>query len=102
MRIAPGVLTTIVSVIATAVPGVVAMGRVPGTGLFRRFRRDDTRGIRLSVRENSVSLDLYVAVAQGVNMLSTGAAIQREVSANVTDLLGMDVADVNVFIQNVE
>ena len=102
MRIAPEVLATIVNLTASASPGVVAMGIVPGRTFFTRPRHDMTRGVRLTVRENSVDVDLYVVVAQGIDMVSTGAAIQRDVAAAVHEMLGMDVEAVNIYIQKIE
>jgi len=102
VRIAPEVLATIVNVTAAAVPGVVAMGHVPGHGLLSRVWHDTTRGVRLTVRQNTVDIDLYVVVAQGINMVSTGSAIQHAVSSAVNEMLGMDVKNVNIYIQNIE
>ncbi len=102
VRIAPEVLATIVHLTTVATPGVVAMGHVPGHGLLGRARHDTTRGVRLAVKQNTVSVDLYIIVAQGINMVSTGAAIQRTVTTAVHDMLGMEVKDVNIYIQNIE
>lgn len=102
VRIAPEVLASIVNLTAVAVPGVVALGNVPGHGLLSRSRHDTTRGVRLAVRQNTVSVDLYVVVAQGINMVSTGAAIQHDVSTAVHEMLGMEVKGVNIYIQNIE
>ena len=102
VRIAPEVLATIVNLTASAVPGVVAMGDVPGHTFFTRPRHDMTRGVRLTVRENTVDIDLYVVVAQGINMVRTGATIQHNVAAAVHEMLGMDVKDVNIYIQKIE
>ncbi len=102
VRIAPEVLATIVNLTTVAVPGVLAMGNVPGHALFSRSRHDTTRGVRLTVRQNTVSVDLYVVVAQGINMVSTGTAIQSAVTTAVHEMLGMEVKDVNIYIQNIE
>ena len=102
VRIAPEVLATIVNLTTSSVPGVTAMGRAPGTPFFRPWRRDVTRGVRLTVKQNTVAIDLYVVVRQGVNMVSTGAAIQQAVTVAVHDMLGMDVKDVNIYIQNID
>ncbi len=101
VRIAPEVLATIVNLTAMGVPGVVAMGAVPGHGLFS-WRHDTTRGVRLIVRQNTVSVELYVVVAQGINMVGAGTAIQNAITAAVQDMLGMEVKDVNIYIQNIE
>lgn len=102
VRIAPEVLATIVNLTASAVPGVTGMGDVPGHAFPIRLWHDTTRGVRLTVRKNTVSIDLYVVVAQGINMVRTGTTIQRDVTAAVHDMLGMVVKDVNVYIQKIE
>ncbi len=102
VKLAPEVLATIVNLTTVAVPGVVAMGTVPGHGFPLRPRHDTTRGVRLGVRQNTVTVDLYVIVAQGINMVGAGAAIQRAVTDAVHEMLGMDVKDVNIYIQNIE
>jgi uncharacterized alkaline shock family protein YloU len=102
VRIAPEVLATIVTLTATSIPGVTGMGNVPGHSILSRPRHEWTRGVRLAVRQNTVSIDLYVAVAAGINMVSTGTAVQHAVSTAVHEMLGMEVKDVNVFIQRIE
>lgn len=102
VRIAPEVLATIVNLTTTSVPGVVAMDHVPGHTILGRSRHDLTRGVRLNVRRNTVKIDLYIVVAQGINMLSTGSAIQRDVSKAVHEMLGMEVKDINIYIQEIE
>jgi len=56
----------------------------------------------LIVRQNTVSVELYVVVAQGINMVGAGTAIQNAITAAVQDMLGMEVKDVNIYIQNIE
>ncbi|HZS90804.1 MAG TPA: Asp23/Gls24 family envelope stress response protein [Chloroflexota bacterium] len=102
VRIASAVLATVVNMTASSVPGVAAMGAVPVRGLLGRRRRDGTRGVRLRVSANRVRLDLYVVLAQGVDIVGTGAAIQRDVTRAVHEILGMEVTDVNVIVQKTE
>ena len=78
------------------------MGDVPGHTFFTRPRHDMTRGVRLTVRENTVAIDLYVVMAQGINMISTGTTIQHDVGAAVHEMLGMDVKDVHIYLQKIE
>jgi uncharacterized alkaline shock family protein YloU len=102
VRIAPAVLATVVNMTASSVPGVAAMDAVPSRRVLGRRRRDGTRGVRLKVSANRVRLDLYVILSQGVDIVSTGAAIQREVTRAVHEILGMEVTDVNVIVQKTE
>ena len=103
IRIAPEVLATIVNLTTMSVPGIVAMADVPRGGIFsRRQQPDATRGVLVDVRDMTVHADVYVVVAQGVNMVALGNEVQRRVSQAVHEMLGMSVRNVNVYIQGVE
>jgi len=101
--IAPGVLVTIARLTALSTPGVVRMsaGWTDSMGrLLRRRRPGD--GVRIEVEENTVGVDLYIVVEQGVNMLKLSQEIQGEVSRAIHDMVGMEVKEVNIHIQDVE
>ncbi len=105
VRIAPSVLVTIVNSAALAVPGVLRMGdatRVDNPGLGRIFHRDDNNGVRIEVREERVSTDLYLVVSKEANLLGVGKQVQSDVSKAIRFMVGMSVEQVNVYIQNVE
>jgi uncharacterized alkaline shock family protein YloU len=103
IRIAPEVLATIVNLTTMSVPGIVAMANVPRGGLLsRRPQPDATRGVQAAVRDKGVHADVYVVVAQGVNMVTVGNEVQRSVTQAVHEMLGMVVRTVNVYIQGVE
>lgn len=106
VRIAPGVLVTIVNSAALGVPGVLRMGdatRVDGnTGLGRIFHRDETSGVKIEVRDEKVHADLYLIVSKDANMLEVGKQVQSDVSKAIRFMVGMPVEQINVYIQNVE
>lgn len=99
VRVAPQVLATIVNTATLALPGVAAMGHVPGHR-FPFGAPEQTRGVRVQVRDNTVSVDLYVVTVQGVNMVATGTAIREAVTSAIETTLGMSVASVSIYIQN--
>jgi uncharacterized alkaline shock family protein YloU len=106
VRIAQGVLVTIVNATAQGVPGVLRMGDATrndsGSGLGRIFHRDENSGVRVEVRDEKVLADLYLVVSKDANMLEVGKQVQRDVSEAIRKMLGMPVEQVNVYIQNVE
>lgn len=101
--IAPNVLVTIARLTALSVPGVVRMspGWTESMGRLLR-RRGPGEGVRIEVEDDTVSVDLYIIVEQGVNMLKVSREIQAEVSRAIHDMVGMDVKEVNIHIQDVE
>ena len=101
VRIARQVLSTIVINAALQTGGVVRMAKVAD---FRsRFlgREIPKQGVALTVKDNTVSTDLYIVVAPGVNIVEVGSAVQDEVAAAIEHMVGMQVHEVNVYIQDV-
>jgi len=101
--IAPGVLVTIAKLTTLSTPGVVRMspGWPDSMGRLLR-RRGPGDGVKIEVEDNTVSVDLYVVVEQHVNMLKLSQEIQSEVSRAIHDMVGMEVKEVNIHIQDVE
>lgn len=104
VTIAPGVLATIARLTTLSVPGVVRMG--PGLGpkperlLRRRGAAED--GVYITVEDGTMLADLCIVVNRGVNMLHLAQQVQAEVARAIHDMVGMEVREVNVYIQDVE
>lgn len=101
VRIAPQVLSTIVINTALRIPGVVRMAQRPDPWAGWLGREIPRQGISLIVKDNIVSADLYLVVESGVNVVNVGTAVQEEVSSALEHLVGMQVREVNVYIQDV-
>ncbi len=103
VRVAPDVLATIACLTALSVPGVARMADDLVSGMNRLIGRErPASGIKLQVKEGVVQVDLHVVVKSGHSMLEVGKRIQEEVSEALTRMVGMPVAEVNVYIQDVE
>lgn len=101
VRIAPQVLSTIVTNAALEIPGVARMAQ-PQDQWMRWLGRDvPHQGVSLTVKENTVSADLYLVVEMGADVVSVGTAVQEEVAAALEHIVGMQVQEVNVYIQDV-
>lgn len=101
VRIAPQVLSTIVTKAALEIPGVVRMAH-PHDQWTRWLGREVPRqGVFLSVKDNTVSTDLYLVVESGADIVGVGAAVQEEVASALEHIVGMQVHEVNVYIQDV-
>ena len=101
VRIARQVLSTIVANSALQIPGVTRLAR--SNDQWSRFldREVPKGGIDLTVKENTVSADLYLVVATGVNIVEVGTAVQEEVASSLEEMVGMQVREINVYIQDV-
>ena len=101
--IAPSVLVTIAKLTALSTPGVVRMSPAWTDSMGRLLRRRAPgQGVRIEVEDDAVSVDLYIVVEQDVNMLELSREIQAEVSRAIHDMVGMDVKEVNIHVQDVE
>jgi uncharacterized alkaline shock family protein YloU len=102
VRVARQVLSTIVINAALQVPGVVRMAQA--NDQWSRFlgRELPRQGVGLVIKDNTVSADLYIVVVSGVRVVDVGSAIQEEVAAAIEDMVGMQVREVNVYIQDVD
>jgi uncharacterized alkaline shock family protein YloU len=101
VRVARQVLSTIVINTALQIPGIVriAQGSHQWPPLLRREL--PRQGVALRVKDNIVSTDLYIVVSASANIIEVGTAVQEEVALAIEDMVGMQVREVNVYIQDV-
>jgi len=108
--ITPGKTTISVDVILTIarlttleVPGVSRMSSVPS----RRFKtmllhRQEQDGLHIEVVDDLVYTDLYVILESDVNIREVGRNIQIAVARAITEMIGMQVGDVNVHVEDID
>jgi len=101
VRVARQVLSTIVINTTLQIPGVARMAQFSDHWSRLLGREVPRQGVALSIKDNSVSVDLYIVVEAGVNIVEVGTAIQEEVAAAIEEMIGMQVREVNVYIQDV-
>jgi uncharacterized alkaline shock family protein YloU len=73
-----------------------------GDSWSRFLNREIPRqGVALTVKDNIVSVDLYLVLAPGVNIVEVGTLVQQEVASALEEIVGMQVREVNVYVQDV-
>lgn len=104
IRISPGVLATIAGLTTAAVPGVLrtSSGFAGGVGRLVGREHNPTRGIRVRFKDDMVYLDIHVVVEQGADLVRVGSQIQRDVAEAVDKMVGVPVAEINVYVQGME
>lgn len=95
VTVAQRVLDAIAQLTTLNVPGVV---RLAARGGLRR----GSDGVRVDVVDDKVFVDVYVIVTHDANMRQIGKEIQAEIARAMNQIVGMDAAEVNVHIQDVE
>lgn len=103
VTIAPNVLTTIVRQTVLEQPGVRRLTSVPpkmrGWPGAIRVAED---GIIVSVDDDGIHVEIHIAAENGINLLKLGEALQDSIFRAIEEMLGMNVAEVDVFIDEVE
>ena len=101
VRVARQVLSTIVINAALQIPGVVRMAHASDQWSRLLGREVPRKGVSLTIKDNTVTADLYIVVAANVNIVEVGSAVQEEVAAAIEHMVGMQIREVNVYIQDV-
>jgi len=101
ITIAPNVLTTIVEQTALDAGGVLALG--PHSPRIRKVdgHRAVSTGVEAIVKDNTVVIAVSVQAAPDINMLTLAQQLQRDIAHNIEHILGMKVARVDVYIDDV-
>jgi uncharacterized alkaline shock family protein YloU len=98
--IAPNVLLTIARLATLDIEGVSHMSPRPG-GVNRIFQRGYDEGVCIRIDEDRVYADLYVILDSDVNVREVSRTIQVEVARAISEMVGMEVGQVNVHIEDI-
>jgi uncharacterized alkaline shock family protein YloU len=82
-------------------PGVSRLAPVPG-GVNRLFKRGVGEGVQIETEDNTVYMDLYVVLREGVNIREASRNIQQNVARAMQEMVGMEIGCVNVHIEDIE
>ena len=94
-------LLTIARLTTLSVPGVSRLGSVPG-GVNRLFKRNHGHGVEIEVENNVVNANIYVIMESEVNIREVSRKIQHEVARAISEMVGMEVGQISVHIQNID
>lgn len=103
IKIADEVIATIAGLAATEVQGVSGMSGGLADGIAEILgKKSLSKGVKLDVMENGVSIDLYIVVDYGVKIPDIAWKIQDNVKTTIESMTGTNVIDVNINIQGVD
>jgi uncharacterized alkaline shock family protein YloU len=99
--IAPDVLLTIARLATLEIQGVSRMASVPG-GVSWIPKRSQADGIRIEIEDDRVYANIYVIMKHNVNVREVSRNIQREVTRSISKMVGMEVGQVNIHIEDID
>lgn len=99
--IAPEVLHTIARLTTLNIEGVSRLCNTP-SAINRLFSHGFCEGSRIEIQDDTVFIDLYVILKNGVNVREVSHNIQQQVARAISDMVGMQVGRVDVHIDDID
>lgn len=103
VKISDEVVGVIAGLATTEIKGMVGMSAslVGGITQILSGKKNLSKGVKVTVGENSAAIDLYVVVEYGVRIPDVALEVQENVKKAVESMTGLEVSAVNVHVQNV-
>ncbi|HPH96774.1 MAG TPA: Asp23/Gls24 family envelope stress response protein [Anaerolineaceae bacterium] len=98
--IAPEVLNTVARLTTLGIPGVSRFYK-PKKNFWEIFKKPVHDGVRITVEDKKVYVDLYIVVFKDVSIRETGRQVQNQVARAISEMVGMEVGGINVHIEDV-
>lgn len=99
------VLSDIVGLATTEVAGVVGMvsnSRIKD-GVTNLLKKENySKGVSVEVTDQSLTIDIHIAVKFGTNIIEVCRNVQKAVSFQVTQALGIEVSSTNVHVDDIK
>ena len=103
IKISVDVVTTIAGIAASEIAGVSCMYTSFAAGVVQRLgaKKGISKGVKVDMSEDSVSVDLYIVVEYGVKIPELAWNIQENVKTKIETMTGLDVSKVNIHIEGI-
>lgn len=103
VKISDEVVGVIAGLATTEINGIVGMSAslVGGITQILSGKKNLSKGVKVTVGENSAAIDLYVVVEYGVKIPEVALQVQENVKRAVETMTGLTVSGVNIHVQNV-
>lgn len=102
VSIADDVVAMIASLAATEVEGVGALvGNITNELMSRVGMKKLTKGVKVSVLNEKVSIDLAITIDYGHNIPETCQNVQKKVKTAIENMTGLEVDVVNIRIAGI-
>lgn len=103
VKISDDVVQTIAGIAAGEVDGVYAMGNSITGGIAELLggKKQVSRGVKVDIKEGTVTIDVHVVVRYGVRIPDIAWSIQERVKEAVENMTGLSVLKVNIHIDGI-
>ncbi len=102
VQIADEVVAIIAGLAATEVDGVDSMaGNITNEWVSRLGMKNLSKGVKVEVTEEHVSVDLSLTMRYGYSIPAVCAKVQEKVKSAIENMTGLSVLDVNIRVAGV-
>lgn len=102
VKIADDVVAMIAAIAATEVDGVSSMaGNITNELMSKVGVNKLSKGVKVDVLENNVTVDLALIMEYGYNIPATCQKVQEKVKAAIENMTGLNAVDVNIRIAGI-
>lgn len=103
VQIADEVVAIIAGLAATEVEGVASMaGNITNELVGKLGMKNLSRGVKVAVQENEVTVDLSLNMSYGYSIPKISAKVQERVKSAIESMTGLSVVEVNIHIAGVD
>ena len=103
IQIADEVVAIIAGLATTEVEGVSSMaGNITNELVSRLGAKNLSKGVRISMEDNKVSVDVAINIAYGYGIPEVSEKVQEKVKSAIENMTGLTVEHVNVRIAKVD
>ena len=99
--VAPEVLLTIARLTTLHIDGVSRMGSLPAS-VNRLFQPGSGEGVSIEIKDDTVTIELYVILKQDVSLRDVSRAIQHDVARAISEMVGMPVGRINIHVEDID
>ncbi len=102
IKISNEVVGIIAGISAMEVKGVHSMAGNFADGITNILgKRNLSKGVKVEVGEKECSIDANIRVEYGIRIPDVAVAVQQKILKAVTDMTGLKVVEVNVYVQDI-
>lgn len=103
VKISDEVVSVIAGIAASEIKGITGMSASLVGEISQIFggKKNASKGVKVSLEEDSAVIDLYITVEYGVKIAEVAEKVQNNVRRTVETMTGLTVSAVNIFVQNV-
>lgn len=103
VKISDEVVSVIAGIAAEEINGVEELYHLGGTNISQllKGKKNSGKNVKVTLTEDYATIEISLAVEYGVNIPETVKAVQENVKKTVETMTGLNVAAVNVNVQNI-